>query len=477
MIFPSYIFLLVFLPVTLWLWYGIHAIRTRLLVLTLASYVFYGWWDYRFVTLMLVSTLVDYGCGRRIYEEIDPARKARWLHISLGCNLLLLGFFKYYDFFASSLNVALGAVGLDVSVKILNIVLPVGISFYTFQSMSYSIDIYTGQCRPTRDFIHFACYVALFPQLVAGPIVRYRDLERQLNTLEARDLDLGQICDGIWLFMSGLVKKIWIADALAPAVGYVFDSGQAPVFGSAWAGALCYTFQLYFDFSGYSDMARGLGKMLGFDFPLNFNIPYRSKNISEFWNRWHISLSHWLRDYLFIPLGGSRGTQMMTLRNLALTMFLGGLWHGAAWTFVVWGLYHGLMLVIRAVTAQLTDYRLPPVLATGVTFVAVVVGWVMFRAVSLGSMMDLLWVMAQADSGAGRAFMAVLGQVDLPFFSPSELKGLGYFTLAFVLAFIWPNGDDLPKPRGLVWAVALAIFAFVTILRLAAPTPFLYFQF
>ncbi len=479
MIFPSYIFILVFLPAVLIAWYAIKPLRVRLALLTLASYVFYGWWDYRFLSLMIASTLLDYACGRMIHRNDDPRVRKRWLFLSIAGNLSILGIFKYYNFFATSLSATLATIGIEASWPTLHLILPLGISFYTFQSMSYTIDIYRGKCKPTSDPLIFSAYVSMFPQLVAGPIVRYEHMEKQLLDLPNAKPNTDMIADGVHLFMIGMIKKIWIADSLAPVAALAFDSGNSPQLFTAWAGALCYTFQLYFDFSGYSDMARGLGFMLGFHFPLNFNSPYKSASPSEFWNRWHITLSNWLRDYLYIPLGGSRHGVVKTLRNLGLTMFLGGLWHGAAWTFVLWGLYHGFFLALHAVWKRIGRVTIPRVPAVVMTFCMAMVGWTIFRANSFENLTGVLSGLVGANGIEPLTYFSVTLGLHLPAIYEQfyGLHGLAFLSLVAMIAFFAPNSEQLPKPKHPLVAGALAILLLVTLTTFIEETPFLYFTF
>lgn len=478
MIFPSYIFILVFLPAVLLVWFSVRNLSARLLFLTLASYVFYGWWDYRFVLLMLASTALDYVCGQKIYASDDPKTRKRWLLLSVAGNLASLGFFKYYNFFVDSLSSLLGLFGIESPMPVLQVVLPIGISFYTFQSMSYTIDIYRRDCKPTASLLTFTAYVSMFPQLVAGPIVRYSAIEQQLASMPNRKRSWDQVADGAWLFMIGLVKKVWIADLFAPMADLTFDGSSSPQLLMAWAGALSYTFQLYFDFSAYSDMARGLGFMLGFDFPINFRSPYKSKSISEFWNRWHITLSNWLRDYLFIPLGGSREGTAKTMRNLAIVMFLGGLWHGAAWTFVVWGIFHGCLLMLHALW-KTTGHKLPKMPALLLTFVSVVFGWVLFRATSLGAAFDIMAGMIGLH-GVEDAFHRGLA---LGFNIPNarsmteQYWALAFFFAASALAFFGINTEQLKRPKSAWLGIPLALVLLYTMTTFMEEAPFLYFQF
>ncbi len=461
MLFNSQIFLFVFLPLMLAGWWFLKGDRWRLLLLTLMSYVFYGWWDWRFIPLMITSTTVDYVAGTRIDASDDPAVRKRWLVGSLTFNLAILGIFKYYGFFVVSANAVATAMGAPALIPVLHIVLPIGISFYTFNSMSYTIDIYRRRVRPAQSLLHFSAFVAMFPHLVAGPIVRYSDIEHQFARLK-RTLTASQASVGVFFFVIGLSKKLFLADRLAPQVDLYFGSPAGPM-GSAWLMALGYTFQLYFDFSAYSDMAIGLAHFLGIQFPQNFNSPYKAVDMQDFWRRWHMSLSTWLRDYLFIPLGGSRHGQLKTLRNLMITMFLGGLWHGAQWTFVCWGLYHGVLLLANHGLQRVS--WLPGHRGAGrvATFVAVVFGWVLFRAASLP---DALHVWA-AMVGARGVSLGPLPPV-------SYVAVLGVSAL---IAFGAPNTWEIefrPRPR---LAFALAVAFVVAVLSLERPSPFLYFQF
>ena len=381
MVFTSEIFLFYFLPLVLGGYYALPmAWRNRFLAV--ASYVFYGWWNPWFVLLMWTSTLVDYGCGLAMTREGAPERtRKQALVASILVNLSLLGFFKYAEFFSHNLNALFGFAGFGgVDFPLMKVVLPVGISFYTFQSMSYSIDLYRGRVQRAQSFGDFAAYVALFPQLVAGPIVRYRDLADQLRgrvhsaQLRAR---------GLGYFTLGFAKKVLIANNVGELADLVFEVDR-PSWYLAWFGVLAYAFQIYFDFSGYSDMAIGLGLLFGFRFPQNFNSPYHAESITDFWRRWHISLSTWLRDYLYVPLGGNRKGRVRTYVNLGLTMLLGGLWHGAQWQFVLWGAWHGLLLALERAMPQRTFFaRFPRALRCALTFVLVLLGWVLFRAATL----------------------------------------------------------------------------------------------
>jgi len=466
MLFNSYEFLFLLLPIVLFGYYFLPR-GWRVILLTVASYVFYGWWDYRFCSLLLVSTVIDYVAGWKIHAAITPRARRGWLMVSLFSNLGLLGFFKYYDLGAATVNwlaAHLGGVA-DPLIPLLHIVLPVGISFYTFQSMSYSIDIYRGLVPPVRDFWKFACYVALFPQLVAGPIIRYHELADQLIT---RTHTFDKAARGITLFVLGLAKKVLLADGVAPLAMRVFGL-TAPDFISAWAGLMAYAMQIYFDFSGYSDMAVGLGLLFGFEFPQNFHSPYKSISITEFWRRWHMSLSGWLRDYLYIPLGGSRRGNVRTYINLFLTMLLGGLWHGANWTFVLWGGYHGTLLAIERMAGKRSLLaRLPDGLQTVVTFVLVLFGWVLFRCSTLQQV--------------GGMFAGLLGLHGLG--SPAALwadlpLAVGMLLPTSLLVWGSRNTWEIHWRPGFLLAVGLAVLFVVCVgvIMVNSSSPFLYFQF
>ena len=319
--------------------------NARLLFTLIASYVFYGWWDYRFLILIALSTCIDFYLSVLINNQEDPKRRKAVLAMSIFVNLAFLGFFKYFNFFIDSANDLLGLTGYGSGLTPMHIILPVGISFYTFQSMSYTIDVYRRAIRPEPSLLKFATFIGFFPQLVAGPIVRAVDFLPQLQKDHKFNWSNFQV--GLAQVLVGFGKKIVIADSLAPFVDGVFAFPGSYTSLVLIIGVVFYSFQIYCDFSGYSDIAIGIARMLGFTFPMNFNLPYFSRSFSEFWERWHISLSSWLRDYLYIPLGGNRGGKFNMYRNLMLTMLLGGLWHGANYTFIVWGLLHGFYLVVQ----------------------------------------------------------------------------------------------------------------------------------
>lgn len=392
MLFNSFEFL-VFLPVVFGLYWFVCQRKTRYqnILILLASFVFYGWWDYRFLGLILLSILVDYYSGIAIAGSSNPRAKKGYLAFSVAFNLGMLGFFKYYNFFVDSWADLLRAIGYETtSTWALQIVLPVGISFYTFQTMSYTIDVYKGKIGATKDFVSFAAFVSFFPQLVAGPIERASNLLPQMQ--QERKFQYDQGVGGLKLILWGLFKKVVIADTLAPEVDSIFANYEMLSGGTLLLGAVYFAFQIYGDFSGYSDIAIGVAKLFGFELMSNFRFPYFSRNISEFWHRWHISLSTWFRDYLYFPLGGSRVPKQVAFRNIMIIFLVSGFWHGANWTFLVWGGIHALLYLPSFLVERNTrfkgsvaaeDNRLPSlyeVWRITLTFALVTLAWVFFRS-------------------------------------------------------------------------------------------------
>ncbi len=363
-----------------------HRWQNRMLLV--ASYLFYSWWDWRFLSLILFSTVLDYVCGLRIASVPTVRKKRFFLVLSIIGNLSLLGFFKYYGFFVESLALLLAKFNIIVPGPTLHVILPVGISFYTFQTMSYTLDIYRGEISPTHRLVDFALFVAFFPQLVAGPIERAKNLLPQI--LNPRSLSWEKFSHGCYLIFYGLFQKIFIADNLARIVDPVFSSSQTYNGISVLLAVYAFAFQIFCDFAGYSNIARGLAKCLGIDLMVNFRLVYFATNPQEFWRRWHISLSTWLRDYLYYPMGGNRRGRTKTYRNLIITMLLGGLWHGANWTFLLWGLYHGLLLVIHRAYFLVKGFNGNDpnpafrVIKILFWFHFVCFGWLLFRAQSIG---------------------------------------------------------------------------------------------
>lgn len=394
MVFNSIAFLIFFLVFFFIYWaIGRKNLRAQNLLILLASYFFYGWWDWRFVFLLVLSTFIDYGFGLAIAE---PSRNRRlYLWLSIVNNLAILGFFKYYNFFADSFQQLSLNFGLQVHPYMLEIVLPVGISFYTFHGMSYVFDIYNGKVKPTRNFVDYAVFVSFFPLLVAGPIERANHLLPQVQRRRVFDYD--QAMDGMRLILWGLFKKIIVADSLAVIVNDIFQNPEQQHGSTLVLGAVYFAFQIYGDFSGYTDIALGTAKLLGFELLTNFKFPYFSRDIAEFWRRWHISLSSWFRDYVYIPLGGSKGGLWPSIRNIFIIFLLSGFWHGAKWTYIIWGAYHALLYVplfVFKTNRRYTDTivaensMLPTVgecFSMFLTFTLVTVGWVFFRADSLSA--------------------------------------------------------------------------------------------
>ena len=403
MLFSSIVFLFTFLPAVMILYY-LLPVRFRNVILLLASLVFYAWGEPVYLFLMLLSILFNYFSGLDIARNLQDKRAAkRSLVFNLIINLAVLGFFKYEGFVLDTLN---GILPVHISYHALP--LPIGISFYTFQILSYIIDVYRGNVKVQTNLPNFALYVTMFPQLIAGPIVQYADVDEQLAS---RKVSWTKFGEGSMYFIRGLAKKVLLANTSGMIFTEVsgLEKGNIAVM-TAWLGAFAYMFQIYFDFSGYSDMAIGLGKMFGFEFNMNFNYPYVSKSITEFWRRWHISLSSWFRDYVYIPLGGNRVSKIKHIRNLLIVWFLTGLWHGAAWNFVAWGLYYGVILIIEKYLLSPVLDRLPDVVRHIYSIVLVVIGWVLFFSSSFGQAADYIRVMfgAGAHGFADRESMYLL---------------------------------------------------------------------
>lgn len=386
MVFSSLTFLFAFLPITVFLYFTSPK-KLRNLVLFIASLLFYAWGEPVYIVLMLFTITFDYFCGLLIEKYRSETGKAKLIFIfSVIVNLGILGFFKYYKFIISNINLVTG-----LNLPVLDLPLPVGISFYTFQTMSYVIDVYIGKTAIQRNYISFATYITMFPQLIAGPIVKYGDIAEQLGE---RNESPNLFGEGVEIFIMGLGKKVLLANN----IGILWSAVKATPFQeltvlSAWLGILAFTFQIYFDFSGYSDMAIGLGKMFGFEFMKNFNYPYISRSITEFWRRWHISLSDWFREYVYIPLGGNRKGSLKQYRNLIIVWLLTGLWHGANWNFVLWGLYFGIFLIIEKLFLLKWLENRPNIIRHAYTLFIVVIGWVLFEFESLPQCFGFLKVM------------------------------------------------------------------------------------
>ncbi|MBD3419850.1 MAG: MBOAT family protein [Chitinivibrionales bacterium] len=511
MVFSSHYFLFYFFTVFLLLYYVMVGLRVNLswinLLITIASYFFYGWFEPWFVTLMWISTFLDYAAGRAI-EKPDQVLHAKppyildvinifrypyyitwWISNALNMpverrrayirnialitsmvgNLGLLGFFKYYMFVMGGVNrLAELTGGPNNLFQILSITLPIGISFYTFQTMSYTIDVWRGDAPPVKDMRTFSCFVALFPQLIAGPIIRYNTVAEQLSY---RKHTLSKFSSGLAIFITGFAKKILLANPGGMVADAIFNA-DSPDMLSSWFGVLGYHFQIYFDFCGYSDMAVGLGRMMGFEFIKNFNAPYRAQSMSDFWNRWHISLSTWIRDYLYIALGGNRGSVGRTYFNLAIAMFLCGVWHGAKMTFIVWGVMHGALLIWERTMGRKPVYHmLPPFAKIIVTNIIVMFTWVAFRASSMDqcfhvwkSMLGLL-----KPSPSAPLLRAELFTANHMF----EMAIIAFVCWQPVQAHEWVQKLT---PTKAIW-LALLLFLAVISMFTQSFNPFLYFQF
>ncbi len=389
MLFNSFEFAIFFLIVFLLYFFNYKRLRVQNLILLVSSYVFYGWWDWRFLSLILISSVSDYIIGLNIEKSEDVVKRKRLLFLSVFINLGILGFFKYYNFFAASTVDALNFFGLQSNPFFIKVILPVGISFYTFQTMSYTIDIYRKQMKATNNLLEFMTFVSFFPQLVAGPIERAKNLLPQFGV--KRKFDANEAKEGIKQSIWGLFKKIVIADNCAQYVNHIFDNADVLPGSMLLIGVLLFAFQIYGDFSGYSDIAIGISRILGFNLMQNFKSPYLAENIQDFWRRWHISLSTWFRDYVYIPLGGSRSnSQLRRVFNIVVTFTVSGFWHGANWTFIIWGALHSLFYLIQNSFNKLMGkanggkpYTMPQAPSIILTFIAVTLAWVFFRADSV----------------------------------------------------------------------------------------------
>ena len=464
MIFSSFQFLLFFLTVILLLLILPGRYRKQLLVV--ASYYFYAYWDYRFTALIFTSTLIDFIVGRLLYATEDQTKRKRLLAVSLLANLGFLGFFKYYNFFVDSAETILSGWGLGISN--LDIILPVGISFYTFQTMSYSLDIYRRKLKPVDRFSDFALFVAFFPQLVAGPIVRAADFLPQLkNPIQIRATN---IWVGSQIFIVGLFKKLMIADAVSPFVDGVYNYPEYYSSPTIWLAIVAYALQIYCDFSGYSDMAIGCARILGFHFERNFHMPYLSQNLTEFWRRWHISLSSWLRDYLYISLGGNRKGTGRTYLNLMMTMILGGLWHGASWNFVIWGTLHGFGLACHRLWQPLFSHktRFSQLLSACFTFVIVILIWVLFRAQNTQTMLAVYSKLFFFNPGGA-----------VWYYSPT-FWAIGWTILGHLGGSFRQTEELIFFKTPYSYQAAFVTVTVLLIIYIFAPTnvsPFIYFQF
>ncbi|HQU44510.1 MAG TPA: MBOAT family protein [Pirellulales bacterium] len=466
---------LVFFTLVFALYWAMPWHRVRIYLLLAASFYFYASWNQWLALIIGVSTTIDYFVARGIAASEDPRRRKLLLSITVVGNLSLLCYFKYANFFLHSVEQTLQAMGATSSLPVLQVILPIGISFYTFEAINYGVDVYRRHVPAERSLAHFMLFITFFPHLVAGPIVRARDFLPQIN--RRKQWDWARLQLGAQFFLMGLFKKLAVADRMAMFADPVFANPEQYRTTAVWLAVLAYALQIYCDFSGYTDMALGTAHMLGFKLAQNFNMPYASANISEFWRRWHISLSSWLRDYLFIPLGGSRGTGWQTNRNLMLTMTLGGLWHGASWTFVIWGVIHGAVLIghryfreFCQARPKLNDALLTPpgtAVRIAMTFLTVSLAWVFFRATTFGAAMTVLGRMFSVQQGLG------------PPMAKESLWVLTSVVVAahlFALSGLWKKWSvRMPAPMlGMSYALLLTI---TLVLAPDSGKAFIYFQF
>lgn len=467
MLFSELTFIFLFLPITLGIYYAVP-FRLKNAVLFISGVVFYAWGEPKYVVIMLASTLIDYCAGLAIHRfgSNKNARRAA-LIVSIVMNLSLLGVFKYSGFAVETVN---SLFGLNITNP--NLPLPIGISFFTFQSMSYTIDMYLGNVEVQKNPVSFAAFVTMFPQIVAGPIVRYNDISKELKN---RTVDFAAVDSGISLFVCGLAKKVLIANS----IGEVWDTVKAMEYseisaGTAWLGIIAFTLQIYFDFSGYSDMACGMGKMLGFNFPRNFDYPYLSSSVSEFWRRWHITLGNWFKSYVYIPLGGNRKGKARTVLNLLIVWFLTGLWHGASMNFVLWGLYYGVLIIIERLLPDRVLEAVHKALRRIVTLLLIIVGWVIFEISLPSSQLDFVSAMFGLTGASGTTTaMGILSNY------------LAVFAVAVLAATDLPHkayeAVKLRLPR--VSEAALYVITMITFVICVAYlvnadyNPFLYFNF
>lgn len=464
MVFSSLTFLFIFLPLVLLFYFLLPGIRAKNAVLCLFSLVFYAWGEPVYVLLMIASILLNYLVG--LGMERFPGRKKGLLILALIFNLGAIGYFKYAGFFLSSLNSL-----FSLHLPALQIALPIGISFYTFQILSYVIDVYHGRTAAQRNLLSLATYITMFPQLVAGPIVRYETVREELS---ARQVSLNDFTEGLSRFFFGLGKKVLIANQMALVADAVFDAAALPPAGALWIGALCYAMQIYYDFSGYSDMAIGMGRMFGFHFTENFNYPYIAYSVTDFWRRWHISLSAWFREYVYIPLGGNRCGTARHIFNMLVVWLLTGLWHGAAWTFVLWGLYYGLLLILEKHVLGNVLNRIPKAVRRIVTFLLALFGWIIFRSESLAALGRFLsGAFSFGFSGTGAFLMSNSNALSPLILLPVAL--LGCLPWTRWLAKRFPDSGVLAALRlacaFLIWLASIAM------LLGESYNPFIYFRF
>ncbi len=465
----------VFLPLVFLVYWCLQRhLKSQNTFLVLASYIFYGWWDWRFLSLILFSTVVDYTIGLRLKSQDGLKQRKALLWTSIIVNIGLLMFFKYFNFFVDSFVTAFTFFGVDIQARTLDIILPVGISFYTFQTLSYTIDVYKGKLKPTTDFIQFAAFVSFFPQLVAGPIERAKHLLPQFEI--KRQFDSTYAMSGIYLIIWGLFKKMVIADNCAFFVNQIFENSAHFSSLELFLGAVLFGLQIYGDFSGYSDIAIGVARLFGFSLMVNFSFPYFSRNIAEFWRRWHISLSTWFRDYIYIPLGGSRGKRAYQIRNVLIVFLVSGFWHGANWTFIAWGAIHALLFLPLLIfkrnrtyveTFKINMSQVPRIL---LTFVVVTIAWVFFRADSIQHASNFILDML--------SFNGITIDV---FYKTAKSQLFALMILTSVLVMFWLEWSSVQKEnKEVILSPYKAIFIAILITFMGVfknPSDFIYFQF
>lgn len=468
MVFSSMIFLCVFLPVVLIVYYVLPK-QLRNLWLLLASLFFYAWGEPRYILIMLFSTVFDYCNGRAISYATKKGKHDTWgravLALSVTGNLAILCFFKYTDFVLENINRLAGT-----QFGLLQLALPIGISFYTFQTMSYTIDVYRGKTPAQQNMISFGMYVCLFPQLIAGPIVRYKDVQKEVDT---RTTTISGVASGVQRFLIGLAKKVLLANQIGALWDYLKGLGSMDMsMALAWLGALAFTFQIYFDFSGYSDMAIGLGEMFGFHFPENFDHPYESKSITEFWRRWHMTLGTWFREYLYIPLGGNRNGVARQIFNLLVVWFLTGLWHGAGWNFILWGLYYFVLLVLEKFVLRGVLERLPGIVQHLYTMFFVIIGWVIFAFDDMGQLESFLKALFGIGVPAGNGLALYEWDIRAPFLAVLLIASTTFpARIAKQL-----TREERRSPLLMVYTGALLVLSLAFLVS-GSYNPFLYFRF
>lgn len=475
-----------FLPITFLVFFVVAkqaGMKAATFWLTLMSFFFYGWWDYRYIPLLFGSICFNYLIGKKIEENSGKKVDKVWLGLGITGNVLLLGIFKYTGFFFDTVNTVAGRMVFEVP----QIVLPLGISFFTFTQTAYLVELYRQETK-NHSFLTYCEFVTIFPHLIAGPIINHREMMPQFTAAKNFILDYRNLAMGICLFAMGLFKKVVVADKLSPWVTDVFSRPDSLTFLEAWIGSISYTFQLYFDFSGYSEMAIGLGLMFNLHLPVNFNSPYQARSIIDFWRRWHMTLGGWVKNYLYIPMGGNRHGELRKMRNLFVSMLIIGLWHGAGWTFVFWGGLHGLFLMINHQWRRF-NIVLPRAFNWSMTFLCVVVCWVFFRAENFHDALAVLKAMTDVQSFAlpsGGMYEHYLGfarQLGFDFIQwegkASLTKQLGFLGGLFCVLAICPNPILLMRryKANWTWLVAMLSFIFISLYYLNNYTEFLYFQF